>query len=75
MDTKLVDVKSAWTSKINWTQAVAFLAMLGTIFGLDIPEDVKAAAVSIIVAAATVLTWVFRTFFTTTVTPTSAKKV
>lgn len=69
-----VVIKSSWFSKINWTQAVAFLGMIFTMFGIDVPEDVKAAIVSAIVAISTVITWVLRTFFTTSITPSSAKK-
>jgi len=61
-------VKSSWASKINWTQAVAFAAMLFTMFGIDLPADVQAQIVAGIVAAQGVLTWVLRTWFTTAIT-------
>ena len=44
-------------SKINWTQAVAFIAMLLTLFGIDMPDNVKLETVALIQAAQTVLTW------------------
>ncbi len=50
-------------SKINWTQAVAFLAMLLTLFGIDMPDDVKLEAVALIQAAQSVLTWILHTYF------------
>jgi uncharacterized membrane protein len=50
-------------SKINWTQAVAFLAMLLTLFGIDMPDNVKLETVALIQAAQSVLTWVLHTFF------------
>jgi hypothetical protein len=50
-------------SKINWTQAVAFLAMLLTLFGIDMPDDVKLETVALIQAAQSVLTWVLHTYF------------
>ena len=61
-------VKSAWASKINWTQAVAFAAMLFTMFGIDLPQDVQTEVVAGIVAGQSVLTWVLRTWFTTSIT-------
>ena len=50
-------------SKINWTQAVAFLAMLLTLFGIDMPDDVKLEAVALIQAAQSVSTWILHTYF------------
>lgn len=50
-------------SKINWTQAVAFLAMLLTLFGIDMPDDVKLETVALIQAAQSVLTWILHTYF------------
>ena len=64
-----VDVRSAWLSKINWTQAVSFAAMLLTLFGITLPPEVQAQILAGIVAANGVVTWVLRTFFTHTVTP------
>ena len=61
-------VKSSWASKINWTQAVAFAAMLFTMFGIDVPAEVQAQMVAWIVGTQGVLTWVFRTWFTTAIT-------
>jgi hypothetical protein len=73
MDPKaVVDVKSAWYSKINWTQALAFAAMVMSYFGIDLDEDTRAAALAAIVGITTVVTWLLRTFATTSVTPSAA---
>lgn len=60
-----MDTKSAWLSKINWTQAVGLVAMLLTFFGINVPEDVKAEMLAVIGGVTTVVTWVLRTWFTT----------
>lgn len=73
MEVKNVLIKSAWVSKVNWTQAVAMLAMLLTMFGIDMPEDVRVAILAAITAISTVLTWILRTFFTTELTKPSVK--
>jgi hypothetical protein len=51
-------------SKINWTQAVAFLASMAAIFGFDLPPELQATTVVAIQALQSILTWVFRTWFT-----------
>jgi hypothetical protein len=61
------DTKSAWLSKINWTQIVGFAAMIGTLFGVNVPDDVKVQIVAGIGSAQAVITWVLRTWFTKTV--------
>ena len=68
------EVKSAWISKINWTQVVGFAAMLFTMFGIDMPANVQAQIVAGIVAAQGVLTWVLRTWFTTSITYASERR-
>lgn len=75
MDNAVVGVKSAWASKINWTQAVALLAMVLAVFGIDMPPDTKVAIVALIQAVQSIASWIIKTWFTTTVTPSSAKKV
>lgn len=67
----VVPVKSAWLSKINWTQAISMLAMVGTVFGLNLEPQTQADIVVAIGLAQGALTWVFKTFFTNTVTPSS----
>lgn len=74
MDTVAVPVASAWASKINWTQAVAFASMgLTFAFGTKagIPTDVQLQMVAGIQAVQSVTTWVMKTWFTKTVTPAS----
>lgn len=69
-----MDIKSAWLSKINWTQAIGFLAMIGTVLGFDLDAETQKNLLALIVAGQAVLTWVLRTWFTKTVTPSVAAK-
>ena len=62
------EVKSAWISKINWTQAMSFLAMIFTMFGIDLPAELQAQIVTGIGIVAAVVTWILRTWFTTAIT-------
>ncbi len=66
-------IKSAWLSKINWAQAVAFLAMLLTMFGVDLDAETQNQILAAILAVSNVATWIMRTWFTTTITPASEK--
>ncbi|HVZ70442.1 MAG TPA: hypothetical protein VG891_13350 [Rhizomicrobium sp.] len=50
-------------SKINWTQAVAFFAMLLTLFGIDMPDNVKLETVALIQAIQTIATWLLHNVF------------
>ena len=50
-------------SKINWTQAVAFLEMLLTLFGIDMPDNVKLETVALIQAVQTIATWLLHNVF------------
>ena len=70
-----VQVRSAWASKINWTQAISFLAMMLTMFGIDLDPETQAQILAFIMALSNVLTWIFKTFFSTTITPGSAALV
>lgn len=74
MATATVEVKSAWFSKINWTQALALAASVLVIFGVNIPPEVQAEAVAGIQAAQAIVTWVIKTWFTASVTPASVGK-
>lgn len=69
--TVAVATQSAWASKINWTQALAMLAMVLAYFGISLPPDVQSAILAGIVGVSTVATWIMRTWFTKTVTPAS----
>lgn len=64
-----VPVKSAWLSKINWTQGIGMAASLGVLFGIHVPPETQAAAITGIQAVSAVATWVIKTWFTKTVTP------
>lgn len=69
-----VRTKSAWLSKINWTQAVAVGAsalVMATGGKVDIPLEQQLQIVAAIQAAQGVATWIFKTWFTPTVTPAS----
>lgn len=75
MDPILVDVKSAWLSKINMAQAVGLIASLLAVKGIDLPPETQAQIVVGVQALVSVATWVARTWFTTSVTPSVAKKL
>jgi hypothetical protein len=77
VETATVPVVSAWSSKINWTQAVAAFAMILTLVsggkvGMD--ADQQAAAVVTIGVGCNIATWIMKTFFTARVHPTSLPK-
>lgn len=70
-----VDVQSAWSSKINWTQAVAVTAsalVFMTGGKVNIPVDVQLQIVTGITVIQGIVTWVMKTWFTKTITPSSA---
>jgi len=67
----VVPVKSAWLSKINWTQGIAALAMLLTFFGIELDANTQSQMLAGIIGVQAVLTWAMKTFFTSTVTPSS----
>jgi hypothetical protein len=76
-DVAVVDVKSAWASKINATNVAAILAMLGTIlpiFGLEFSPETQRDILAGVIAIAGVGTVIFKTFFTKTITASSAGK-
>lgn len=77
MTTTNVEVKSAWLSKINWTQAVgmaASLLALATSNKFQIPIEQQATLVAVIQGITGLVTWVTKTWFTPTITPASAGK-
>jgi hypothetical protein len=63
-----VTVKSAWLSKINWTQAVGLLAAGLTFFGFNLPAETQASILAGIAGITAAVTWFFRTFKNNTVT-------
>ena len=71
-DVALVNVKSSWKSKIEWTAlGSAVLIILSQFVDIDAKE--QAAIVTVIGLVASVSTWVMRRWFTTSVTKSSAK--
>lgn len=70
-----VEVKSAFLSKINWTQLISVLASLLIVFGINIPPELQAHLAAAITALSAIVTIVVRTWFTTAITPASAAKV
>lgn len=70
-----MDVKSAWLSKINWTQAIGVLASILVVFGINLDVQTQLAVVAGIQGVVAAVTWVMRTFFTKTVTPSAAAKI
>lgn len=71
--TTVVAVKSAFLSKINWTQALAVIAAGLSFFGFDLDAQTQASVLAGIVGVQAAVTWLLRTFFTNTVTPSAAK--
>lgn len=69
--TAKVLVKSAWWSKINWTQGLASAAALATLFGVDLDAQTQANILAGIVGIQAAVTWVLKTFVTPSVTPSS----
>ena len=69
----LVNVKSSWTSKIEWVQILGAVAVLASMFGFDLDAKEQAAIVTVIALGSQVVTWVMRRWFTTSVTKSSAK--
>ena len=73
-DTAVVDVKSAWLSKINWTQAIGVAASIGAVFGLNLDAQTQVAVVAGIQGIVAVVTWILKTFVKPSVTPSAAAK-
>ena len=74
-NTVVVSVKSAWLSKINWTQAVGMAATalaLASGNKYQLPMDTQVEIVAGIQGIQAAATWVIKTWFTPTVTPASA---
>lgn len=68
----VVETKSIWWSKIFWTQLVAIVSMALTVFGgFEISPQTQLEIVSAVLFVQGGVTMVFKTFFTSTVTPSS----
>lgn len=75
VNTEVVEVKSAWFSKINWTQFIGLAAMVATLFGIPVTDELKVQIIALIGAVQSIATWYFKTFATQTITAASAKKL
>ena len=78
MATTTVEVKSAWSSKINWGQAVGMVAtvlVLATGGKVNMDMATQGELVAVIQGLTALYTWAMRTFFTTAITPSSAAKI
>lgn len=72
-----VEVRSAWYAKINWTQAVGLGATalaLASGNKYSIPLEMQVAIVTAIQSSVAVATWIFRTWFNSTVPPSAVGK-
>lgn len=74
-DQVTVDVKSAWLSTINWTQAIGVVASILVIFGINLDAQTQVALVAAIQSVAAVVTWALKTFSKPSATPSQAAKV
>jgi hypothetical protein len=73
----MVPTKSAWLSKINWTQGVSSFAMVLTLVSggtLNLNADQQTAIIVTVGVVGDIATWVIKTWFTPTVTPASVKQ-
>mgnify|MGYP006921311137 CR=1 FL=1 len=75
METVLANVKSAWLSKLNWTVAAGVLFNLFMFFGHPVPPDIQANVIQVGNGVVLIAAWVIKTWFTTSITPQSAKKL
>ncbi len=64
-----VPVKSAFWSKINWTQIISVVASVLAFFGVGVPEELKEEIAVAITSVTAVVTIILRTYFNRTVTP------
>ena len=71
----VVDVKSAWQSKINVAQVAGVVSSIAAMRGLNIPADTIVEVIVAIQTIQSVATIIIRTFFTKTVTPSVAKSL
>lgn len=64
-----VPIKSAWKSKVNWTQVVGGAAMLLALFAGHqvIDSDQQAAILVVIGLVQGGVTWILKTFYTDSV--------
>jgi hypothetical protein len=70
----VVDTKSAWYSKVNWLAALTALATTLNELLPMVPAQYQHAVTVAIVVVGGLSTIIAKTFYTTTVTPSSASK-
>lgn len=75
IESQTVHVQSAMWSKINWTAVITALLGLLTAFGVPISDELKVQLMVLITTVGPAAIVMFKTFFTTTVTPASAAKL
>lgn len=69
--TVIVNTKSAWLSKTNWAAAATGLGVIITQFLPFIPQDYQGKVTALVALLGAVATWITRTFYTTSLTPSS----
>lgn len=67
-------VKSAMASKVNWTQIIGIAAQVGAYMGVDVPPEQQTQIAVVLAATTGIVTWVQRTWFTSSITAASAKR-
>lgn len=72
----VVPVKSAWWSKINWTQVAGPLAGLLALLGIKnvTPEQISGIILAI-QTMQSIVTIIIKTFYTGTITPSSVDRI
>ena len=73
--TVIVEEKSAWFSKIAWTQILTVAFTLLAAFGVNIPDDLKVNLMTAATSIGAVVTIIWKIWFTQTITPSSASKL
>lgn len=68
-----VPVKSAWASKTVWLQIAGPIASVLAAWGLQLSPEQLVEVVMGIQTVQSVATWIIKTWFTKTVTPSSVK--
>lgn len=75
LPTATVAVKSAWLSKINWIQAIGGLTAILNEFLPIVPVNDQHYVTGAVVLLTAISTFVARTFYTTSITPSAVAKV
>ena len=70
MGSELVPVKGAAKSKINWTQIIGIVSMFLAYFGFELTPEDQTMVIGGIGVVTAIVTWILRTWFNRTVTPT-----